>query len=337
MAGAERQLQDRNTLRLRSRAFALSRVDSLVALDAALADARRSGLPALPLGQGSNIVFVGDVQAHVLEIQLRGCRWLTSEGLLRVAAGEPWHALVRWTVSHGWYGLENLALIPGTVGAAPVQNIGAYGRELAPFVHTVHAVRWEDGQRLRLSREDCGFGYRDSVFKRELRDRVVITAVDLQLSRNLAPEFSYPGLRERLVGRGRAVAPQDVFDAVVALRREKLPDPSREPNAGSFFKNPVLSRVQAAALAERYPDLPVFDAGEGLCKLAAGWLIEQAGWKGVEHDGVAVHPRHALVLVNRGADSGAALLRLAEAIRASVRTRFAVELEIEPRCYGEAA
>lgn len=338
MTDTEVQLQSRNTLRLRSDAAALSIIDSLDGLEAALIRARQQGLPALPLGEGSNVVLAGDLQAHVLLMRLRGCRWLTRNGLLRVAAGESWHPLVAWTVSQGWYGLENLALIPGTVGAAPVQNIGAYGRELAPFVRAVHAVRINDGAQLHLSAAECNFAYRDSIFKHALRDRVVITAVDLQLSRDLAPETSYPGLRERLAGLPAGnVTPSDVFRAVVALRREKLPDPRQEPNAGSFFKNPVVPADTAEALKARHPALPVFEAGAGKCKLAAGWLIEQAGWKGVKRNGVGVHPGHALVLVNRGGDSGERLLALASEIRDSVRARFGVVLEIEPRCYGVVA
>lgn len=334
MLHAERQLQRRNTLRLRSRAAALSVIDSPADLERALVEARQSGLPVLPLGEGSNVVLAEELAAHVLLLRLRGCRWLDRRGLLRVAAGESWHPLVAWTVACGWRGLENLALIPGTVGAAPVQNIGAYGRELAPFVHAVHAVRIADGEPVTLSRAACRFGYRDSIFKHALRDRVVITAVDLQLSRDLPLEVSYPGLRDRLPAAIEAITPQAVFDAVVALRRGKLPDPLREPNAGSFFKNPVVSLEQAEALQAACPGLPVFEAGEGRRKLAAGWLIEQAGWKGIEREGIAVHPRHALVLVNRGGDSAARVLALAAAIAESVRARFGVELEIEPRCYG---
>lgn len=335
MADADRQLQRRNTLRLRSEAAALSVIDSLSDLDRALAEARQNQLAVLPLGEGSNVVLAEKLHAQVLLLHLRGCRWLNQQGLLRVAAGESWHALVAWAVACGWRGLENLALIPGTVGAAPVQNIGAYGRELAPFVNAVHAVRIADGERLTLSRAACRFGYRDSIFKHELRDRVVITAVDLQLSRELPLEVSYPGLRERLAGKIDSITPQAVFDAVVALRRDKLPDPEREPNAGSFFKNPVVALEQAEALKATCPGLPVFDAGAGWRKLAAGWLIEQAGWKGMEREGIAVHPRHALVLVNRGGNSAARVLALAGAIADSVRARFGVELEIEPRCYGD--
>lgn len=331
------QLQTCNTLRLRSRAAALSLIHNTADLGRALAEARARNLPVLPLGEGSNVVFAGNQHVHVLLMRLRGCRWLNGEGLLRVAAGEPWHGLVAWLAACGWRGLENLALIPGTVGAAPVQNIGAYGRELAPFVHAVHAIRLEDGEYLRLSRQDCAFGYRDSIFKHALRDRVVITAVDLQLSRDLPLELGYPGLRERLAEPDRPPTPWEVFTAVVALRRARLPDPALEPNAGSFFKNPVVPAELAQRLRRNHPDMPVFEAGANQCKLAAGWLIEAAGWKGVERDGVAVHERHALVLVNRGADSGERLLALAADIRASVEARFGVRLEIEPRCYGVAA
>jgi UDP-N-acetylmuramate dehydrogenase len=254
---------------------------------------------------------------------------------LRVAAGEHWHSLVCWCLEQGYHGLENLALIPGTVGAAPIQNIGAYGVELAPFVEAVHAVRIGDGATLTLSRAECDFAYRDSIFKGALRDATVITAVDFRLPRAPAPVTDYPSLREALAGQAAPPGPREVFDAVVALRRARLPDPETTPNAGSFFKNPVVDAATAEALAREYPGMPQFDAPGGR-KLAAGWLIEQCGWRGAEGDGVAVHPGHALVLVSRGGD-GRALLALARRIQASVAETFGCHLEIEPRVYGATA
>jgi len=332
----------RNTLGLKATPSALRSVTSLDELAQALHWARARQLSVLPLGEGSNIVLLPRIDALVLELGLKGRELLQRDAnavLLRVAAGENWHALVAWTLSQGYCGLENLALIPGTVGAAPVQNIGAYGRELAPFVEAVHALHCADASPLRLSQADCRFGYRDSVFKQALRDQLVITHVDLRLPLRASAEFSYPGLREALAQRGAAgpPSPQAVFDAVVALRQAKLPDPAQEPNVGSFFKNPLLLQAEAEALQRAYPELPVYPAASGQCKLAAAWLIERAGWKGVRRGAVGVHPGHALVLVNYGADSGCEVLALAAEIQASVQAQFGVLLELEPRVYGAAA
>ncbi|KGE03353.1 UDP-N-acetylmuramate dehydrogenase [Pseudohaliea rubra] len=337
MSGAAEDLTALTTLRLPARATARRDAADLPALREALLFARESGLPVIVLGAGSNVVFAGDVEALVLRYTATGREVLAEDAesvTLRVAAGEGWHALVRWCLAQGYYGLENLALIPGTVGAAPIQNIGAYGVELAPFVETVHAVCIEDGRELALHRAACDFGYRDSVFKGRLRDAVIITAVDIRLRRTAAPVITYPALREALAASTAPPDPRAVFDAVVALRQARLPDPAITPNAGSFFKNPVVDTATAEALARRYPSMPQF-VTDGGRKLAAGWLIEHCGWRGVAGDGVAVHPGHALVLVNRDGD-GLALLALAERIRTSVAETFGCQLEIEPRVYGAA-
>ena len=333
-----RDLAPLTTLRLPARATVRRDEADLAGLRAALAEARERGLPVIVLGEGSNVVFAGDVDALVLRYTATGRDVLAEDSdsvLLRVGAGENWHRLVCWCLEQGYHGLENLALIPGTVGAAPIQNIGAYGVELAAFVDAVHALRISDGEALTLSREACAFGYRDSIFKGALRDAVVITAVDLRLRRRPAPVTDYPSLRDRLDDQGAGADPRAVFDAVVALRRERLPDPAETPNAGSFFKNPVVDRSTAAALAAGCPGMPQFDAPGGR-KLAAGWLIERCGWRGVEGEGVAVHPGHALVLVSRGGD-GRALLALARRIQDSVTATFGCSLEIEPRIYGAPA
>nr|WP_241263279.1 UDP-N-acetylmuramate dehydrogenase [Parahaliea mediterranea] len=297
-----------------------------------------SGMPLLPLGEGSNIVFAGDVDAALLQVDIRGRKLLRKrEGCaeLRIGAGENWHQLVAWTLEQGYYGLENLALIPGTVGAAPIQNIGAYGVELSRFLRRVHAVDLESGAPMVLDAAQCQLGYRDSVFKHRLRDKVAIHAVELALPLSPDPQLRYPALGQYLEQQGIGTpTPVEVFEAVVAIRSARLPDPAREPNAGSFFKNPVVSRAHAEALRADHPELPVFPAAGDSCKLAAAWLIERCGWKGHREHGVGVHPGHALVLVNYGGNDGAVLLALAEAIRESVAERFGVDLEIEPRIYG---
>ncbi|RLQ23084.1 UDP-N-acetylmuramate dehydrogenase [Seongchinamella sediminis] len=334
-------LRARNTLHLESHAKALVEVSSGAQLSAALDWARAEGLPVLPLGSGSNVVLAGDIDALVVCQRGSAIDVLSEQGdsvMLRVAAGHDWHALVEQSLARGYYGLENLALIPGTVGAAPIQNIGAYGVELERFVAAVHAVETASGRALTLSAGDCGFAYRDSVFKRELRDKLVITAVDLRLSRRPAPELAYPALRSELERAGiRDPGPEDVFRAVVAVRSRRLPDPAREPNVGSFFKNPVVAAAVAAALQEQYPDMPLYPQADGGAKVPAAWLIERAGWKGRRRGGVGVHPGHALVLVNYGSDAGADILALAEEIRAAVASRFTIALEPEPRIYGDQA
>ena len=331
-------LRARNTLRLESHAAALVEVSSTTDLRAALAYARIEGLAVVPLGTGSNVVLAGDLDALVVCQHSSDMALLEARGesvLLRVSAGHDWHTLVQRTLDAGFYGLENLALIPGTAGAAPIQNIGAYGVELARFVDAVHALEIASGKALTLSAADCAFGYRDSIFKGELRDQLVITAVDLRLSRQPEPELSYPALADELKRQGIAEPqPEDVFRAVVDVRSRRLPDPAREPNAGSFFKNPLVPAAQAEILRAQHPGMPVYAQADQHTKIPAAWLIEQAGWKGHKRGGVGVHPGHALVLVNYGTDSGSELLALADEIVASVQARFGIALQAEPRIYG---
>ncbi len=338
-APAEASLEGRNTLALPARARAFARVADDAELLEALEWAAARQLPVVPLGAGSNVVLAGDIEALVVQQTTAGITVLDQTGesvLLRVAAGHDWHALVDWALRRGFHGLENLALIPGLVGAAPIQNIGAYGVELASVVAAVHGYYLADGRAFSLDRAGCNFGYRDSVFKGRLRDRVVITAVDLRLSRRWRPVLDYPDLAAALSDNPEP-GPEAVFSAVVAIRRGKLPDPAVSPNAGSFFKNPVVDEQHAARLRAEFGELPGYPAGPGRIKLSAAWLIERCGWKGRSRGAVGVDPRHALVLVNRGGGTGAELLGLAAAIAASVGESFGVELEIEPRIYGPGA
>ena len=334
-------LQPYNTLALAARARALLRVADQGQLLEALAWAAGRAMTVIPLGEGSNVVVAGDLDALVLRLDTRGIELLEDDGdsvLLRVAAGENWHQLVQWSLEQGFFGLENLALIPGTAGAAPIQNIGAYGVELAPFVHQVHCVTIAGGSSRTIAGSACQFGYRDSIFKHGLQDQLVITAVDLQLSRRPRVQADYPALARALEQGGCTEAtPREVFDAVVDIRRSKLPDPARVHNAGSFFKNPVLPVQRAQALARQFPALPLYPQPDETVKLPAAWLIDFCGWKGHRDGGLGVHPEHALVLVNYGNDNGADLLSLARAIADSVLDTFDIALEIEPRIYGGAA
>lgn len=301
----------------------------VVALHEALqADPR----PLLWLGGGSNLVLAPRVPGVVARICLRERQLeCLSDDRVRVTlgAGENWHQSVSWLLEEGIYGLENLALIPGTVGAAPVQNIGAYGVEIGDRLEEVEVFDRQQGSFRWLSRDACNFAYRDSCFKRA-PGRYLITRVRLLLSRRPAPVLAYAPLRQAL--QGEEVSPQAVFAAVCRLRRSKLPDPARIGNAGSFFKNPTVDREHYQRLRVRFPDLVAHADGQGY-KLAAGWLIDRLGWKGYRCGGVGVHERQALVLVNRGGGDQMRIAALAEQIRRAVRAAFGIELEIEPGFY----
>jgi UDP-N-acetylmuramate dehydrogenase len=289
------------------------------------------------LGEGSNVLFADDFPGLVLRPAFAELSLLTDDGStarVRAEAGAGWDALVDWTLARGLVGLENLALIPGLVGAAPIQNIGAYGVEVAECIAVVEAWDREAGRSVRLDRADCGFGYRDSVFKRA-PDRWIVTAVEFLLSRDGAPRLGYAGLREELDAMGIADAgPTEVAEAVRRLRRRKLPDPAVIGNAGSFFKNPVVPAEVAERLREEHGDPPVYPAGPGEAKLSAAWLIERCGWRGAREGDAGISAQHALVLVNHGHASGAQLLALARRVAASVEDRFGVRLEPEPRIVG---
>jgi UDP-N-acetylmuramate dehydrogenase len=327
-----------NTLALQARAAAFATVTGEAQVSEAIAWARARRWPIVPLGEGSNVVFAGDVTALLVRQETRGIQVLQIEGsnvVLRVAAGENWHALVQWTLARGYYGLENLALIPGTVGAAPIQNIGAYGVELQSVLLRVHARLIASDEPVTLDQASCELAYRDSIFKRELKDKLVITAIDLRLSLRPRVLTTYAALASFFQQHPHIEpTPEAVFDAVVSIRRSKLPDPAMEPNAGSFFKNPLVSDKLGNELRERFPFLPTFPQSDGRVKLAAAWMIEHCGWKGLRRDNLGVHRHHALVLVNYGNDSGQQLLALAEDIAASVYNSFQVHLEIEPAVYG---
>ncbi|WP_101927125.1 MULTISPECIES: UDP-N-acetylmuramate dehydrogenase [Luteimonas] len=331
-------LRARNTFGVHATARRLLEVDSVASLPAVL-DALPADATPLVLGGGSNLLFADDPPGDVLALVDTTIDLLGDHGAsthVRAAAGAGWHDVVLYTLGHGLGGLENLALIPGTTGAAPIQNIGAYGVEVGERIAAVDAIDRAHGVSVRLDAAACRFGYRDSVFK-QTPDRYLVTAVEFALSRDAAPVLDYAGLRDALLARGRTEpTPRDVADAVIAIRRSKLPDPAVIGNAGSFFKNPIVPQAVADALHAASPTLPVFDAGPGLRKLSAAWLIDQCGWKGHRDGDAGVSAGHALVLVNHGRASGADLLALARRIAASVQARFGVMLEPEPRIVGAA-
>lgn len=297
------------------------------------ARARQEGQPFLLLGEGSNTVFTSpQVDATVWKVAFRGRQYLGCDGVhhhLRVQGGENWHETVEWTVAMGWGGLENLALIPGCVGASPVQNIGAYGVELKDRVTAVHAFDLQSKTTTIFSLAQCEFAYRDSVFKQSAKDRYVITAVDFALPVQWQPALGYGDVAQRVTQLG-AISPLNVLKAVCAIRTEKLPDPAVLGNSGSFFKNPIVSQEHAQRLIEQFPSLVNYPAGQGVVKLAAGWLIEQSGLKGHVLGGVGVYNKQALILVNLGSGQGAQLVQLIQHIQAVVQHKFGVLLEPEP-------
>ena len=324
-----------NTFAVAATARALLRADSIAQVLEGLSWARNLNLPVLVLGGGSNVLFTRDFPGLVLLVRLAGQTVLHRENdeiLLDVSAGENWHQLVTTSLSRGWYGLENLSLIPGTVGAAPIQNIGAYGVELDSVLAGVTALERDTGRQMQLSPAQCAFGYRDSVFKHRLKDQLVITAVQLRLSRQARLRIDYGSLREELEKRhgDGELNPARVADAVCAVRRSRLPDPAVLPNAGSFFKNPLLSREDFDILSERFRNIPVFPTGNPLqVKIPAAWLLENCGWKGRRVGKVGVHEQHPLVIVNPDGGSGAELWALAQAMAASVLEKFAIQLDPE--------
>ena len=329
-------LRAHNTLAVESQAEYCVRVDSDDTLRQAILWAAEKALPITVLGEGSNVLLHKQLPGLVLLMENCGVDLISDDGryvTLHVAAGENWHSFVSWCVKSGFYGLENLALIPGTVGAAPVQNIGAYGVEVADWISAVHVRDAITGEARILSREDCQFAYRDSIFKSAEGAHWLIAAVDFRLDRNAEPNIIYPVLRAKI--GDTPATPQRVFDAVQAIRKERLPDPSAVPNVGSFFKNPEVDWHQAELMSMRWPDMPQHPTGSGGIKLSAAWMIDHLGWRGKAHEGAAVDDKHALILINAGTRSVRSFLDLAQMIAQDVFTHFSVQLEIEPRILGK--
>lgn len=335
-------LGGRNTLRLPSRADHLALAPGPDAVIEVLARAADLGLPVHVLGGGSNVVLPRRIRGVVLCLTANATTRAAAGDVcsLRVEGGADWDACVRAAAADGLWGIENLALIPGSVGAAPVQNIGAYGQEFAEVCASVEVVDLRQGRVEHWSAADCGFGYRDSRFRRA-RGHWLISAVELRLRTTGVPRLDYPGVAEAVAAAtadGETADPECIAGAVADLRRRRLPDPERMPNAGSFFKNPVLDRGVWETLVERWPGMPGLavgapsadDASAARVKVPAAWLIERCGWRGRRQGGVGVSATHALVLVHHGGGDGAALLALADAIRASVRGEFGIDLEPEP-------
>ena len=290
--------------------------------------------PKFILGGGSNIVLTRDMPQVVLKVEVRGMKLVEERAdawIVEAGAGENWHDFVAWTLDQGYPGLENLALIPGTVGAAPVQNIGAYGLELAERFESLDAVDLVTGRGVTMGSGMCAFSYRDSVFKHSLAGRSVITRVRLRLPRPWRPVLGYLDLERKMAESGiTAPSARQVFDWVCAIRRAKLPDPLRIGNAGSFFKNPLVTPEQCRDIIGRDPEVVHYPMPDGRVKLAAAWMIDSCGWKGKTVGNAGVYEKQALVLVNRGNATGSEVMTLARAIQESVYGKFGIRLELEP-------
>ena len=327
-------LQPFNTMAVDASTKFMVAVDSVLQLKDALAWAEQRELPVLVLGGGSNTIFQSDYPGLVILNRIKGIELLSETEdsvVLKVGAGENWHQLVEYSVKQAWHGLENLALIPGLVGAAPIQNIGAYGVEISQSLQTVDYVDIYSKAEHQLANTDCEFAYRDSIFKRQLLDKVVITAMTVELKKHADLNLSYPALQIYL-DQANIKSPQqlDVYNAVCDIRSRKLPSPDVIPNAGSFFKNPLVSDEKFAELKQQFPELVSFQVAGGH-KLAAAWLIENAGWKQQVIDGVSVHQDQALVIINPLRLKGETIVNLAQCILSDIKVRYRVVLEIEPR------
>ena len=344
-------LQSCNTFGIVAKALSLARIKSEADLAAVLQDPALRAQPKFVLGGGSNIVLTGDVKPLVLKVEIMGKR-LASETakawIVEAGAGENWHELVTWTLENGYPGLENLALIPGTVGASPVQNIGAYGVELQDRFDSLDAIDLTTGQAFTLNAAQCAFGYRDSIFKHAskpgeapgaqalgLAGKALITRVRFALPKAWKPVLGYADIDKKQLQRKVDVPTAlQIYEWVCEIRRAKLPDPQVIGNAGSFFKNPTVSAEQCADIIQRDPKIAYYQLADGSVKLAAGWLIDACGWKGKSIGNAGVYDKQALVLVNRGGPAhpatGGEVMTLAKAIQTSVYERFGLRLEPEP-------
>jgi UDP-N-acetylmuramate dehydrogenase len=303
------------------------------ALQQLLQNPKLTQLPKLILGGGSNILFTDNFPGLVIKNEIKGIQVINEDEkniFIKIGAGENWHEFVMHCIANDWSGIENLSLIPGTVGAAPIQNIGAYGVELNEVFHELEAFNMHDGSIKIFNKNECAFGYRDSVFKHQYKNQYFITYVTLRLNKIFTPNTEYSVLRELLEQRHiKEFTLKDISDAVIEIRRSKLPDPKVIGNAGSFFKNPLISISHFEKLKTQFEKIPFYSESSELVKIPAAWLIEQCGWKGKRIGDIGVHDKQALVLVNYGTGSGTTLRELATQIQSSVLERFGIELTPE--------
>lgn len=322
-----------NTFGISATARALVKVNTLAEVAGAVGLAQRMNLPVKVLGGGSNILLTSSPKAMIIKMEMGGIShqpMLNDEVLISAGAGCDWESLIDYASQHELWGVENLTLIPGKVGSSPIQNIGAYGVELKDVFHSLTAYDVSTSQFVDLDGVACQFGYRDSLFKNEGRGRYIITAVNLKLSARAAPRLQYGQVADALAAKGiQHPIPADVIGIIRGIRRAKLPDTSTVGTAGSFFKNPLVTASLAAEIRAAFPDAPLYPSGNEMWKVAAGWLIEQCGWKGFRRGDAGVWPLQALVLVNYGQATGAEIVALAHDIIESVATRFNIRLDPE--------
>lgn len=326
-------LQPFHTFGIVANAKKIVKLTALAELYPLWQQAQQQGLPVLFLGQGSNVLFTQDFAGVVIVNQLKGIEYHQDQDFhyLHIQGGENWHNLVQWSLQQGIAGLENLALIPGCVGSAPIQNIGAYGVEFERFCDYVEVLDLKQNRLARLSKAECQFGYRESLFKQQEGKHYFIRAIGLKLAKPWQPELSYGPLAKF---DARQVSPQQIFAEICQLRRAKLPDPAEFGNAGSFFKNPSLAQDFALQLKQQYPQMPYFEQPHGQVKLAAGWLIDQAGLKDFRLGGAAVSPQQALVLINQQQATSQDVIQLARHVRQTVGEKFNIWLQPEVRFIG---
>ena len=292
-------------------------------------------MPLLIIGRGSNLLLTDDYHATVLHCSIKGKTIVKEDGnsvLLRCGAGEEWDSIVDYCVAHDWQGIENQSLIPGEVGASAVQNIGAYGTEVKEIIHSIEAVEISTGKKHTFSNEQCEYSYRQSKFKNEWKDRFIITHVTYRLekSTDYIPKVDYGNIKSELERKGISLPTmKDIRDVVISIRKDKLPDPEVEGNAGSFFMNPIVEKATFMNLLEQYPDMPHYNVDSEREKIPAGWMIDQCGWKGKTLGKAGVHDRQALVLVNRGGATGKDILLLCNTIRNDVRQKFGIDIHPE--------
>lgn len=323
-----------NTFGIESKASLFIQVKNKQQFRQLLADESARGMEKLVLGQGSNVLFTQDYPGLVIQNAIKGIQLLSENDdhvCIQIGAGENWHEFVMYCIQHDLYGIENLSLIPGTVGAAPIQNIGAYGVELKDVFLQLEAINLADGAIRIFNHDDCQFGYRDSVFKNAYKNKYAILSVTLQLNKKPIFHIDYANIKETLADmKVTELSIKAISDAVIKIRRSKLPDPTQLGNAGSFFKNPIIQDSRFKELRLRFPNLPSFATEkQDAIKISAAWLIEQCGWKGKRFGNIGVYDKQALILVNYGNGSGAEIKELARNIQGSVREKFGVLLDPE--------
>lgn len=326
-------LQTFNTLNVQSLAQSFCEVTNMEDVGQLLSHSDLNTLPRLIIGGGSNILLTRDVEGLVIKNSILGREIILEDDAhvwITVGAGENWHQFVLYCIENNFAGIENLSLIPGTVGAAPIQNIGAYGVELESVFESLHAVELNTGEIHQFTHQQCQFGYRDSIFKQQLKNKFIITQVTFKLNKRPTLKLDYGNVKDTLDEMQiKQPTIKDVSNAIIHIRQQKLPDPHQLPNAGSFFKNPVITHSLFAHLQQLHPDMPYYAQANNHYKIPAAWLIDQCSLKGFKRDGVGVSPNHALILVNYSSHDGAAIQQLATHIQQQVHTQFNIALETE--------